>query len=184
MPLFGDRGRVSSGGREKNERVGPPTDPSSPSTTLKTETRTSNPSIFHLPLHTFFHPPLAFMDRGEDDTSAEVQFPSPVTTPRPSRNRNEAGPARAAPPLPRVLRHHYLKLKLVPRVHPRGPRGPRRGGNRWKLLGACYWRGWVDLCMALSLSLCLCLSSVLYVGWIFDGIKRLDLVYTGILGGG
>lgn len=40
-------------------------------------------------------------------------------------NRNE----QAAP----VLRHHYLKLKLVPRVYPRGL--DAEGTYCWKLLG-------------------------------------------------
>lgn len=163
MPLFGDRGRVSSGGREKNERVGPPTDPSSPSTILKTETRTSNPSIFHLPLHTFFHPPLAFMDRGEDDTSAGVQFPSPVTTPRPSRNRNEAGPARAAPP-PRVA-PPLLKTKISSSSAPSWPSWPATRRKPLEIVRSLLLEG-VGGSLYGSLSLSLPLSLQRIIRWL------------------
>lgn len=135
MPLFRDRGSGPAVGRGNEPPPPPPTPKSSDLFSHddpKNRNATCLPSLqpFHLPLSLPFllsaklfpfllpPPPLPGVYGSRDDTlrTHGLRVPSAVTLPRPSRNRsNEAGQGR-------VLRHHYLKLKLVPRVHPRGPR--------------------------------------------------------------
>lgn len=169
-------GLLGGGGREERARRAPDR-PSSPSATLKTETR-STLQPFHLPPppHVFPSPLRLWI---EERTTLRQEFglqflqPWRLLGPRGIVTR----PGRPGPPppsLPRVLRHHYLKLKLVPRVH---PRGPRRGGNRWKLLGACYWRGgggWIFVSLSLSLSSVWNTRMETLVGFSMELNKRLE----------
>lgn len=172
MPLFGDRVSSRGGGERRTSASGP-------RPTLLSLGDPKNRNAFHpatLPSSTpstRFSIPLAFMDRGEDDTSAGVRasVPSAVTTPRPSRNRNEAWPARAAPsfPPPRVA-PPLLKTKISSSSAPSWPATRRKPLEIVRSL-LLEGRRWVDLCLSLSLSLQRMEYADGNVGWIFDGIK-------------
>ena len=128
MTLF----EIGVGSSEGNERVGPVSF-LTPMTILKTDApfQPAATPPHSTPVHSSdrsfstFSSLGVFMDqRRHLDSLGFLRRRDFHPTPS-SGNRNEAGQAQ------RVLRHHYLKLKLVPRVYPRGLAAPRK---RRKLL--------------------------------------------------